>query len=191
MPQDRLTICNLALGLLGEDRIQSLDDGSRGADLAKDSYPLAVRQALEDCPWNFAEECVRLAADAVPKRPDFTYSYERPRDFVAVRQLLGSDGRRSGLTYKLTGNRICSDEATPWLVYTYTAPEHFWTGMFSWAVAYLMAHYLAGPITEDAKKVEYFYKAYRDQLARARSRDAQQDTPESFELDGLVSWHAG
>lgn len=190
---DRLAIANVALGLLGANRIQSFEDGTVEADLCRDLYESVVREALEDHPWNFAEACVRLARDTSPARPDFDFSYQLPTDCVRPLHLLDEDGREArGYRYRIVKPRkLCTDLERPFLVYLYRAPEADWTGKFALAVAYNLAHYLAGPITEDQQKVRDHKQLYADQLGSARNRSSQEDTPEQIETGALVDFHHG
>lgn len=188
---DRHAYCNVALGYLGANRINSFDDGSVEADLCRDLYETAVLECLQDHPWNFAEAAASLPASATVGRPDFAYSYALPTDCVAPRWLMEPTGSRSGYTYRLSKRTLCTDLADAWLVYTYRAPEQFFAPLFGTALTYLLAHRLAGPLTEDDAKVEGHYKLYVQTLARARSRDSQQDSPESIDTSLLTGWHSG
>jgi hypothetical protein len=149
-----------------------------------------VRSCLTSAPWTFAEKVAQLSADAKPARPDYAYSYERPQDYVAARALLEADLTVLRVRWRLSGRKICSDHPAVWLCYTGEVPEQDWLADFALAVTYGMAHHLAGPITESASKVEGFYSLMTQQLAIARSRDAQQDPPEVLPMWGLLAWHS-
>lgn len=188
---DRHGIANMALGFLGADPLQSFDDGTTQADLCKALYEGCVGVVLEDHDWRFAEAAERLGPDAVAARPDFAYSYQLPRDCVAPRGILTSDGRRSNYPYRISKRSLCTDQTSPWLVYTYRAPEQFFTNYFTKSVAYLLASELAGPLTEDQKKASDNLKAYTYWIARGRSKDSQQDTTSAINTYDLVNWHVG
>lgn len=189
---DKISVANIALAYLGADPITSFDQGIPPADYCKQMYEQCVREVLEDHPWNFAEAAVGLAADATPARPDFDYSYNIPPDVVATRWLMTDDGRRSQYPFRMTkGNKLCTDLESAWLVYTYRAPESLWTPLSIAALAHLLASRLAGPITEEATKVEGHFRLYQAHLARARSRSGQQDSPEEVYTGTLVDWHGG
>lgn len=188
---DRHGIANMALGFLGSEPLQSFDDGTTQADLCRALYEGCVVAVLEDHDWRFAEAVARLGQDATPARPDFAYSYALPRDCVAPRGLLTSGGYRSNYPYRVSKRSLCTDEPTPWLVYTYRAPEQFFAPHFTKAVAYLLASELAGPLTEDAKKAEGLLRAYTMWIARGRSKDSQQDTTSAVDTFDLVRHHTG
>lgn len=191
---DKISICNMALGRLGVTRIASLDEGTTQADLCRDHYEQVVREVLEDHPWNFAEHAIALAADATPARPDFAYSYNLPQgvyELIAPRWLLDNTGYRSVCPYRITGGKLVTDLEGAWLVYTYRAPEHRWSPMFTTCIMYLLASRLAGVLTETDSKVEMEWRLYQQTLPIARNRNSQQDVPEFFELDELTGVHRG
>jgi len=188
---DRHGIANMALGFLGADALQSFDDGTTHADLCKALYEGCVTTVLQDHDWRFAEAVERLGRDAVPARPDFSASYALPRDCIIPRGLLTTDGYRSNYSYRVQGRSLCTDQESPWLVYTRRAPEQFFAPYFVKAVAYLLASELAGPLTEDAKKAADNLKAYSFWVARGRSLDSQQDTSSAVDTYELVRWHTG
>jgi hypothetical protein len=188
---DRHGIANMALGFLGAEPLQSFDDQTTQADLCKALYEGCVAVVLEDHDWRFAEAVERLGQDATPARPDYAYSYALPRDCIAPRGILTSDGLRCTSPYRISKRSLCTDEASPWLVYTYRAPEQFFRSYFVKAVAYLLASELAGPLTEDAKKAADNLKAYTFWIARGRSLDSQQDTVTAVDTYDLVMRHAG
>ena len=183
-------ICNVALGLLGADPIQSFDDGSYAGQVCANVYETAVLAVLEDHPWNFAEAVASLGADATAYRPDFAYSYNLPTGYIAARMLMTPQGRRSRCPWKISGNKLCTDLADAWLVYTYRAPEQLFSPQFSMSLAKYLASLLAGPITESESKVDAWYRVYRDELAIARSRDSQKDHGDPVDTSALVAVHS-
>lgn len=182
-------ICNLALTLLGAEPIQSFEDGSNEGTYCANVYETAVRQVLEDHPWNFAEQVVSLATDAEPYRPDFAFSYNLPTGCIAPRGLLTPDGRPSCYKYKISGNKLCTDQPDAWLVFTARAPEQLFSPKFRTALSKYLAHLLAGPITESEAKMREWYAVYREELTIARNRDSQKDSPEQFDTSLLVAAH--
>ncbi|MEY5100874.1 MAG: hypothetical protein RJA36_3593 [Pseudomonadota bacterium] len=190
---DRHTIANMALGRLGASRIQSFSDGTVQSDLCRDHYDQCVRECLEDHPWNFAEAAVALSQDATAARPDYSFSYEVPVDCLAPRWLMRADGSPAGpgYPYRIGKSKLCTDLDGAWLVYTYKAPEHRFSPLFVAALHHLLAARLAGPITETETKAQYEQALYERTLARARTRNSQQDTPEQFDTSTLIAVHHG
>lgn len=190
---DRHVIANMALGRLGANRIDSFDQGTTEADLCRDNYEQCVRECLEDHGWNFAEDAQALVQDAVAARPDFTYSYQIPTDCIAPRWLMTSDGRDAGpgYTYRISRRKLCTDLGGAWLVFTYRAPEQFFSPLFVAALQHLLAARLAIPLTETEAKAQLEQAFYERTLARARSRNSQQDMAEAIDTSGLIDWHRG
>ena len=183
-------ICNVALGLLGADPIQSFDDGSFAGQICSNVYEMAVLSVLEDHPWNFAEAVASLGADATAYRPDFDYSYNLPTGYISARSLMDVNGFLQRCPWKISGNKLCTDLEDAWLVYTYRAPEQLFTPQFTMSLSKYLASLLAGPITESESKVETWYKVYRTELATARSRDSQKDHGDAVDTSALVSVHS-
>ena len=182
-------ICNVALGLLGADPIQSFDDGSFSGQICANIYEMATLAVLEDHPWNFAEAVASLGADTTAYRPDYEYSYNLPSGYISARSLLDATGHLSRYPWKISGNKICTDLPDAWLVYTYRAPEQLFTPQFVMSLSKYLASLLAGPITESESKVETWYKVYRTELATARSRDSQKDYSDPVDTSALVAMH--
>jgi hypothetical protein len=188
---DRHVICTAALHNLGARSIQSFEDGTTEADLCRSNYERAVRAMLALHPWNFAEARVRLAGDATAAGPDYTYSYELPRDYVGARHTLDTNGYITSDGYRIIGRKLLSDEGTPYLVYTRRAAEQDFPPLFTEALIYKLSSNLAGPITGSEAMVEKYYTLYVETLRLAKLADSQQDTPQVIYSDILTAWHTG
>ena len=188
---DRHVIANMALGRLGANRISSFDQNSTEARLIREHYEQCVAECLEDHQWNFADAAAALSADGVRARPDFAYSYTRPRDCIAPRWLMDAQGCRYLGGYRHSKSKICTDLEGAWLAYTYRAPESLWSPMFGAAVMHLLTSRLAMPLTEVEAKADEEFKLHTIALARARSRNSQQDSPERFDTSVLLAVHSG
>lgn len=188
---DRHAIANVALGWIGADLIRSFDDGSEESILCNNLYEDAVREVLQDHPWNFAEAGDALPKDAVAARPDYAFSYALPRPFCIPRFIMTLDGRRTSAPYKVMGNKLCTDLDGVYLVYTGRPPEQDFRPLFVTAVTHLLASRLAGPLTEAESKVQGHLQLYERAKAIARNRDSQEDSPEEVDTSLLVSVHHG
>lgn len=181
----------MALGRLGASRISSFEDGTVESDLCRDNYEPCVRECLEDGSWNWAERRRKLAKRAQGE-PDFDFCYELPVDHVAPRWIMDdTTGFRSQLPYRISEHTLLTDLDNARLVYTFRAPEASFSGMFVPALMHLLCSRLAGPINEDVARIETEYKLYRDMIARARSRNGQQDSPERFDVSTFIAAHTG
>lgn len=83
-------IVNIALGRLGESPIQSFEEGSVPANMAKVFYTPARRAVLRAYNWNFSLKTVRLAKLAV-EPVDFRFAFSLPSDCLRVVRVYRKD----------------------------------------------------------------------------------------------------
>ena len=90
---DSVTICNMALGMIGSPEIASFDEDSNSARQCKRFYPV-----LRDHAWSFAVSALDLAATTeAPPDPAFDIVCALPGDCVRVLRLAdGAPFRRLG-----------------------------------------------------------------------------------------------
>ena len=161
MAVSKTQIVNLALSHLHENgTLDNVDtENTTAAVNGRLWWEPARQQALVDMDLGFARKRLSLAVHAIDPPADWTYRYQFPADCIQPRYLenpagrglppipflveQASDGTRSILTN--LGTTAC-------LVYTRDADDPaFFYPHFTLALSYLLAHYLAGPIT--GKKV--------------------------------------
>jgi hypothetical protein len=82
-----IDICNLALGNIREDSINSLDEQSKAAQVCKQRYELAVQYVLRDFPWNFASQTVALALHTEQPK-EWLYAYVLPSKCLNARRIV-------------------------------------------------------------------------------------------------------
>jgi len=162
MVSGNLDIVNLALSLLGESPIQSIDEGSAAAVYAKQQFDPARRAALRSYNWTFALRRVRLTrvADEVPGVYQFTY--QLPADCLRPIRVIDPEKDRtppdaSGTTgYEPVGaNRITCDLENPLLEYVADITDPvFFDDLFVQSLAHRLAAGLATPITGDANRAQ-------------------------------------
>jgi len=149
------SICNLALSHFGQEGvISSIDppDGSDEAAIAKDFYPLARDEILEEYDWTFARKRDTLAS-VTNDRTDLAYKFALPADYLKARRLLPlgyADDQNDAAEYEIEGDFLYTNEATPTLIYTKRLVDM--TKMAPLAVialSYRLAAYMAGPIVKD------------------------------------------
>jgi hypothetical protein len=69
---------------LGEKRITSLDDGTKGAQTCKSQYDLTRLSELRSHRWGFAMKRAQLGASATPPAFGFANSFPFPTDLVRL-----------------------------------------------------------------------------------------------------------
>ena len=107
----KTAICNFALvSVLGDVRINSIDDDVKSAQILRDNYDLIRQSELRKAFWKFSLRHVLLPAVTPPVSkfpngipPPYAYAYQMPQDclrlitFAGLRQSLGLCNYRTGL----------------------------------------------------------------------------------------------
>jgi hypothetical protein len=156
-------ICNMALGHIGQDaNVSAIDppDGSAEADHCARFYPMARDEILESHAWRFATRRAQLAAVDVPDEVDsWDYAYQLPNQCIRPLAVFlpesTDDTAAQDFTVETdsTGNDILYTNVED-AVLKYIARVEDTTKfspLFTIALARLLAHYLAGPITKASK----------------------------------------
>jgi hypothetical protein len=104
-----------------------------------------------------------------------------------------SDGALAGpgYSYRISRTKLCTDLDGAWLVYTYRAPEQYFSPLFVGALQHLLASRLALALAETENTAQVEHNLYMETLRRARSRNSQQDMAEAIDTGLLVDWHHG
>ncbi len=175
-------IANLALRRLGADRIASLTEDSENARAVNDVHETVRDAVLRLHPWNCALTRASLAADAVTPTWGYAAAYTLPTDPYCLRVWRLAD---STTEYRIEGRKLLSDAGAP-LALLYIAriadPERF-DASLTVAMAAALAAEIAFRLTNSRTAEEAMQKWFEKTLARARSADAQEGTPESIEAD--------
>lgn len=87
----KVSVCNMALGFLGESNfIQDYDESSTEASVCRRYYDLSRRSLLASFPWSFAGKVEQLAqldlSDfSLPETFEYKYAYSLPSQCLRVR----------------------------------------------------------------------------------------------------------
>lgn len=169
-----VSICNLALQLLGEKRIASLDEDSRSARSCDACYELIRDRELAAHPWNFAKKRATLAPSATEPDFDFSYAFPLPADYLD----LLPPGDRNDLDWRIENHEgspaiLTNDGDTLEVEYIaqITDPPKFHT-LFVYALSCAIAEHLAEEITQSPTKAEYARSRYMEWIRKARQRNA-------------------
>jgi hypothetical protein len=175
-------ICNLALAHLGDEAtVSSIDppEGSTQAEHCARFYPLARDALLEMHTWSFATKRVVLAQTGTP--PDsWEFSYALPSACIRAVALLmpesldDSDTQDYIIEIDDTGDsRIYTDVEVATLRYiTQVTDTTKFNPLFVNALSWLLASYLAGPITKSADIKKATYQMFKVEGAAAMMADA-------------------
>ena len=109
-----LDIWNLALGHIGQGKIDSLTEDSVASIQCSIAWPFARGEALESSDWTFAKVRVALAKNSAAPAQGFLYAYTLPPDFLTLCRQRANDPRVSpgivNTTSSVSGDLIIENQ---------------------------------------------------------------------------------
>ncbi len=175
------TICNMALTLLGADRITSISDTTdKNSRECNAVYELMRDDVLTDHAWSFAQKRIALveAADPDPVWTDdfVTVAYDLPTDFLQLNSV-----NVKGALVKLEGSQLLSNTSDLEMLYTFRLTDVTkFQSKFVQALAGRIAGEMAMAITGKSTTMERLLTIYYEKkLPQAISKDSQQGTPQA------------
>ncbi|WP_135079835.1 hypothetical protein [Terasakiella sp. SH-1] len=185
MSLTKIGLCSRALLKIGANTISSFEDGSVEAEVAHNLYPGMRDSLLSSYPWSFATAQKRLARLSSSPIADFAYAYQLPADFLRALSV-GSGDRGRGVTYRIQERRLHTDMEDVVLTYIFRPEPTEFPPYFTQTLITHLAGEFCLPLTESASRGEAFMRIGEKELQKARNIDAQQQTPQTIALDGLV-----
>ena len=168
---DSVSICNLALMLVGIPAITSFQDENNNAKLCKTFFPVLRDRVLRDHTWSFAtafHELQRL--DERSLDPKYDVVCPLPGDVIRVIELV------ENRPYRRIENKILVQELPATLVYTRRIEDPgLFDETFVEALQYLLAAEIGMSNTRDTQLIAMFRQEYDKRLALARSIDSQEN----------------
>jgi hypothetical protein len=193
-----IDICNLALAHIGDRaNITSIDppEGSAQAEHCARFYPMARNSLLNMHPWAFAQKRAVLAdisATIVPPAK-WQYTYAAPGDVVKILGVYDPnamyDENKAEFEYELSGTTqviYANPEAAIVRYVALVTDSATFPPIFTEALAWLLASYLAGPIikgTEGMRVSAEAMKMAMSYVGQARVEDANQRNRASARRD--------
>lgn len=185
------TLCNDALGQIGQPSISGIDDGSTLANRCNTFYPALRKAFLRAHRWNFAETRVELALNAEAPATEFAYGYTLPADCLMVREYSGGSPSAviavdlllpvtSLFRYKIEGRNLLSNDGQAFIVYTADITNAaLWDPLFYQMLAKFLASKLATAVLKDFKlSMALKREAYELDFAIAAAVDGQEGSVE-------------
>jgi len=131
------SICNVALALLGEDLILTIENPTTKVQKTCNLFYQRARNAvLAIYPWNFATKRLTLQQSVTTPVYGYLYAYPLPADYIKLQDMQDSDL----YAYEIESGSIVTDAATCKIKYTYEVTD---SGSFSEAFSMLLSHRLA------------------------------------------------
>lgn len=176
----KVDICNLALQMLGEETIGSIDEKPKG-EVCAVFYDHTVEEVLRLHDWNCARARTELAPLSETPPMEWKYYYQLPVGCLAVRAVQDSGGS-SGYAWEREGNRIVTNQEEIFLVYT-TTPLSFDSTLRS-AIAARLAWYMAYRLTQSRAVQKDALAQFGVIMAGAEGADAMEGLKDTS-MDGV------
>lgn len=178
-------VCNLALAHLADEAaVSSISppDGSAQADHCKRFYPIARDALLESFAWPFATNRVALVLTANEPAGAWEYEYAMPSSCARILSI-NVDGVLDDTTtqdYVIEtdsgGNKVILTN-TPDAICRFTkliTDTTKYSPLFVTTLSFLLASYLAGPITKSKADADANYRRFLIELAKSSTSAANQ-----------------
>ena len=195
-----VSICNLALGHLGADKIDALTEASTEARACNRFYDQTLDALLAaGPPWRFARHEAVLAEVTGVSVGRWAHAYALPVDLIRVREVRPPNGPLSGVMlpgdltaddaggspYELFGDWLLSDLSPATLSYIRRVddPSKF-PPLFVETLSWHLAARLAMPLTRDAgQRQAAFQMALQTQAAASATEANDEWSGSSFVSD--------
>ena len=169
----RVSISNLALTILGADRITSLSDNNENARRLSAIYDYCLDDVLRAHPWNFCLQRQQLAR--LTTTPVYGYDYEFQLPSNCLRVVEVSDGTNVQTDFKIEGRKLMSDDTSVYIKFMQTvADPNQYTSQFVMVLSARLAAELAYAITNNKANAELIMQIYMDRLQNAKETDSQE-----------------
>lgn len=190
---NNIEICNLALGRIGVEEINRMDESSQAARICTRYFDFTRQNVLRRFPWTFATKRVQLA-QLNETTPDYRYVYQYPADALAVRLMYNDSfiGLPKDNYFRIMsgtgGRKIYSNIADAHIEYTADIKDSEvfdsqFVEAFSWKLAAEMAFVLTGNMNLATNAIQ----AYNAYFTEAAGEDAAEDNQEEAVQDRLAN----
>lgn len=177
-------ICNLALGLLGEPTIVSLDEQSKAGRLCKTLYPIQRDVVLSDHDWNFATKIDALVVLSNETVPGWTYLYQMPSRCLCARRVFNTESDENNpdlfrvINSPSTSTKcIASSVVDAYAEFTVEVIDPtLFDIKFIDALSFKIAAALAQPLCGDAQLAASMANFYNAAIDRAKIRNKWEGT---------------
>lgn len=172
----KLEIENMALGLLGVEKLAALNDGSKGSNVMETFYDSTKLNLLRSHNWNFAMKRASLSSSGTPAF-EFKYQITKPTDCLRVAQFYDYT-----YSFKEEGNLILLNQQTVKFKYVRNdVTEAEMDPSFVACFASKLAEISCFQMTQNATKEQLLMARHEKDLAQARRNNAISNTPDDFQ----------
>jgi len=181
-------ICNIALSLVGSQRITIITENSEAARVLAAIYPNVLDTVMSAHPWTFSTKRVVLAMLATPPAFGYDNQHQIPSDCLRPLKAYNGTSDDDYMTeYKVEDNKILSNEGTVYLRYIKRNTDcSTYNSAFINTLAARLAADIAFPIANDKSLAEALMKSYALKLSEAKALDSQSSG--KIETEGEDTW---
>ena len=186
---DAVSICNLALQLVGAKSISALTDDTTAGRACNRVYTQARDSELRAHPWSFARERVQVAADSTNPTFGDAKRYALPADYLRILPTNGTNGSAIQDDWQIEGRYILTDDSSPInLVYLKRiTDENTFDATFIELLAARIAMDIAEKVTQSNTKKEDAVTHYKSVQKEARRVNAFERPPQTPPTDDWVN----
>lgn len=175
-PKTTTDVANLAMALLGQPPLASIDSTTEAAKLARRVLPLVLREVEAEFRW---AELVRVWAPSAPLddlSEDDWYRFTLPTSCLRVLEVLDD------WPYRVEGQILITPASAPEVRYiTYSEDPSAWSATLVRAVQYALAIECAPTLTEGQKMKAALVAEYEQRIRpRARLTNSRHATGTTF-----------
>lgn len=184
MATSDIEICNIALQMLGADKIVSFTEGTKRASLCDAIYPTARDESLQAYPWNFTLVRVVLAKLATAPAFGWSFQYQLPTDPYCLRPLSVNEETDE---WSVEGRKILTDAGTTidLLYISRVTSVTEYSPLYVMALATHMAELMAINLTESPAVEKSMKDRYQKILLDAYTTDGQEGSTQRADIDIL------
>lgn len=172
----RTYVTNLALALIGTERIEDYNDDDAAAALARDVWDVCVLECLEAHEWRWAAETTQLQQGTNPD-VGYDHKYQLPANFARINAVYSSSTMLQGEIiedWEIRGGWLHTDSDYVFIDYVRDdVAIGAWPAYFAQYVAAVLAFHISST-QKSTSETERFYQVAMQRLGIARSRDSTQ-----------------
>jgi len=176
-------VANLALDLIGQPQVASLNNGDYRSDTVGRNFDLCRDRIHRTYPWRRLMSRQSLPKSVTP--PAFGYSSQFPLPMDCLRLVEVYVNNYPLLSpWNIEGNSIMTDGDGPLQIrYIKKEPNpNNWDSELVFAVAYDLASVIANPLTKDMSKVQMAQQSLAQIMRHARANDAIENQPPRYNV---------
>ncbi len=186
MALNDIGLCSRALVRLGAAPITSFNDETAESEIAGVLYAPVRDALLSAYPWTFAMGQLKLTKLNDAPIADYQNAFQLPLDYLRAISA-GSNDRGRGLNYRIARGQLHTNTEDATLTYIFRPEEEEFPPFFDMALITRLTAEFCIPVTESTSRSDVFYRLAKDEFARARQVDAQQDSPNRLENFNLIN----